>query len=239
MKITKLSAIFLLLGGFCHVSNASQNLPGVSAKPASYFFTGKPFDADLNSYVFKARNFNPNMNRWITADPSGFPDGANNHIYCAAPSFQLDPAGLLVTAVYTIHSQILVIGDDDGNEFVDYKYTGCNSGDNNPMDCDQKGKGPIPVGSYSIYTRHDFAADFFDHMAFILQPDSGTEVYGRSDFRIHCAGLSEGCIATSSIDAIGNVLKNTTYDHNSTTPITSSDGVVFNEYYLGTLLVVE
>jgi RHS repeat-associated protein len=57
------------------------------------FYTGKPFDADLG-YVIKYRNYNPEMMRWTTADPSGFRDGPNNYKYTSCPSYVIDIDGL-------------------------------------------------------------------------------------------------------------------------------------------------
>lgn len=70
-----------------------EQLPGLAAKPASYFFTGKPYDADLGAYVFAYRSYNPECNRWTTPDPSGFPDGANAVRYAPCPTGQLDFEG--------------------------------------------------------------------------------------------------------------------------------------------------
>ena len=47
---------------------------------SSGFYTGKPYLAESGSYAFKYREYNPEMNRWTTVDPSGFPDGANNRL---------------------------------------------------------------------------------------------------------------------------------------------------------------
>ena len=58
------------------------------------FYTGKPFDLELGTYIFKFRNYNPEMQRWTTMDPSGFPDGANNYGYVNCPQFELDAFGL-------------------------------------------------------------------------------------------------------------------------------------------------
>lgn len=63
-------------------------------QPVEYFYTGKPYDADTKTYTFKYRSYDPELNRWTTADPSGFPDGANNQIYAPTPLFQLDIYGL-------------------------------------------------------------------------------------------------------------------------------------------------
>ncbi|MDR2463445.1 MAG: hypothetical protein LBD30_06660 [Verrucomicrobiales bacterium] len=65
-----------------------------AANGESNFYTGKPYDADLGGYVFKYRNYSPTMQRWTTADPSGFPDGANNYCYLVVPISGLDPLGL-------------------------------------------------------------------------------------------------------------------------------------------------
>ena len=61
------------------------------------FFTGKPYDAARGTYLFMFRSYNPSIARWTSADPSGFPDGANNEQYCINnPLTFLDPLGLLI-----------------------------------------------------------------------------------------------------------------------------------------------
>ena len=74
-------------------AQAKQDIPGVAEQPAAYFYTGKPYDSDLGSYVFNARNYNPEINRWISADPSGFPDGANASAYAPVPTYMFDRLG--------------------------------------------------------------------------------------------------------------------------------------------------
>ena len=82
----------------------SDKLPGLGLQPAEYFYTGKPYDADTETYTFKYRSYDPELNRWTTADPSGFPDGANNQIYVNNPLSLLDPNGLTWTALdYVYH----------------------------------------------------------------------------------------------------------------------------------------
>ena len=56
-------------------------------------FTGKPYDEDLQAYVFPYRNYDPKLARWTSSDPSGFPDGINQHFYAAIPTYGLDPLG--------------------------------------------------------------------------------------------------------------------------------------------------
>lgn len=81
-------------------AKAAETIPGAEAKPAAYFYTGKPYDEDLGGYVFNYRTYSPNVNRWTTPDPSGFPDGANNRIYAPVPTNEFDYLGLLSAATW-------------------------------------------------------------------------------------------------------------------------------------------
>lgn len=67
-------------------ATAAQSAPGV-------FYTGKPYLAESGTYSFLARQYNPEMARWTTVDPSGFPDGPNNRVYAAVPTSNLDSDG--------------------------------------------------------------------------------------------------------------------------------------------------
>jgi len=67
---------------------------------AEIFYTGKPYDADAEEYIFAARNYDPKTARWTAVDPSGFPDGVNNQRYAPIPTHNLDANGLsTVTSV--------------------------------------------------------------------------------------------------------------------------------------------
>ena len=57
-------------------------------------FTGKPYDEDLQAFVFPFRNYDEKTARWRSSDPAGYPDGVNQHFYAAVPTFGLDPLGL-------------------------------------------------------------------------------------------------------------------------------------------------
>jgi RHS repeat-associated protein len=70
------------------------NAPKAAAKSDLAFYTGKPYDTDLNAYLFPFRNYSPDLCRWTVADPSGFPDGANNYCYAPTPNMGCDPLGL-------------------------------------------------------------------------------------------------------------------------------------------------
>jgi RHS repeat-associated protein len=93
----KLILLLTLVAVACGVkANAvsTHEVPGVDVQPASYFYTGKPYDADLAAYMFMYRTYNPELNRWTTTDPSGFPDGAQNSSYVNKPTYGIDPSGL-------------------------------------------------------------------------------------------------------------------------------------------------
>ena len=59
-----------------------------------FFYTGKPYLEETGQYLFLFRHYDPELARWTTADPSGFPDGANNVVYSNSPLTRLDPTGL-------------------------------------------------------------------------------------------------------------------------------------------------
>lgn len=62
-------------------------------------FTGKVFVKELGGYSFLHRLFAPELSRWTTSDPSGFPEGTNNSLYVKSdPCGYVDPLGLLGTA---------------------------------------------------------------------------------------------------------------------------------------------
>lgn len=60
------------------------------------FFSGRPFIEELDSFIFKYRNYRVNELRWSTADPAGYPDGKNNQEYVTSnPQQNIDPQGLV------------------------------------------------------------------------------------------------------------------------------------------------
>lgn len=65
-------------------------------------FTGKVFVKELGGYSFLHRLFAPELSRWTTCDPSGFPDGTNNSLYVKSdPCGDVDPLGLVGAGVKT------------------------------------------------------------------------------------------------------------------------------------------
>jgi RHS repeat-associated protein len=59
------------------------------------FYTGRPYVAALDGYLFMFRHFNPDIAKWNAADQSGFLDGANAYRYAPTPTSSLDYLGLL------------------------------------------------------------------------------------------------------------------------------------------------
>jgi len=93
-----------------------DSLPGMGVQPAEYFYTGKPYDSDTGSYTFKYRNYDPELNRWTTTDPSGFPDGANNSIYTSQPLCMFDPDGKNLQPITMLPT--FYVGDDPTQYYV-------------------------------------------------------------------------------------------------------------------------
>ena len=73
---------------------------GSIQKDRSARFTGKPYDEDLQAYVFPYRNYDASTARWTSSDPAGYPDGINQHFYAGAPTLGLDILGTLYYYYY-------------------------------------------------------------------------------------------------------------------------------------------
>ena len=104
-----------------------------AAEPSA-FYTGKPYVASSGAYAFKYRSYNPDLARWTSGDPSGFPDGSNNQIFVNnMPTLALDAMGknvLLITNINAVagfgHGALLV-GSDNSWTLSSYG-TGSSSG---------------------------------------------------------------------------------------------------------------
>ena len=64
-------------------------------------FTGKPYDADMGAFVFPFRNYRSDEARWMSADPSGFPDGTNAFSYIKNSLSAVDSLGLWHVELYS------------------------------------------------------------------------------------------------------------------------------------------
>jgi RHS repeat-associated protein len=82
---------------------AAESTSQGSAPEEAAFYTGKPYLASSGGYAFKYRSYNPEMARWTSEDPSGFPDGSNNTIYGAYMVLRgVDPTGEKWVSVGTV-----------------------------------------------------------------------------------------------------------------------------------------
>jgi RHS repeat-associated protein len=115
LKTTIQTLAGVLTVALTHLAQARESgtaIPGVGVQPDTYFYTGKPYDKDLSAYVFNYRNYDPQVNRWTTVDPSGFPDGANASIYgYNSPTYILDENGLTGKSIALVYWA----GSFDGN----------------------------------------------------------------------------------------------------------------------------
>jgi len=83
--------------------SVAQTTTSSTPETANQFYTGKPYVADAGGYIYKYRTYNPEMSRWTSADPSGFPDGPNDKSYAPIPTAALDPLGLATnTQTYSL-----------------------------------------------------------------------------------------------------------------------------------------
>ena len=72
---------------------------GSIQKDRSARFTGKPYDEDLQAYVFPYRNYDASTARWRSSDPAGYPDGINNQSYAAVPTYTIDMLGTWIVNI--------------------------------------------------------------------------------------------------------------------------------------------
>ncbi len=66
------------------------------------FYTGKPYLASTGNYAFKLRSYQPELARWTSEDPSGFPDGANQNRYAPTPTEEYDSLGLEAQPIHLV-----------------------------------------------------------------------------------------------------------------------------------------
>jgi RHS repeat-associated protein len=74
---------------------ATRNTSPATA-PQELFFTGKPYLEETGQYLFLFRHYDPELARWTTPDPSGFPDGANNYLHVNNWYGAIDDTGLQI-----------------------------------------------------------------------------------------------------------------------------------------------
>jgi RHS repeat-associated protein len=91
-----------------------------TAEETHAFYTGKPYVGSSGGYAFQYRSYNPELARWTSEDPSGFPDGANGYISVNNQvTNEFDPNGLW-------HVKMTSYGNAPGNtsKFIWHNYVG-------------------------------------------------------------------------------------------------------------------
>ena len=125
-----MSILGLLAIGFTTAHGSLTSQPAMNGKlkvatlaPDEIRYTGKPYNKELGAYVFNERNYDPTISRWTTADPSGFPDGANNQAYAPVPTSDFDYQGLLKWSTLTDTHTTQTAGHPGGASVTFEVYT--------------------------------------------------------------------------------------------------------------------
>ena len=90
---------------------------GSIQKDRSARFAGKPYDEDLQAYVFPYRNYDAPTARWLSSDTAGYSGGPNQHFYAGTPTLGLDILGTLYyyyhdgNGIITIQMSIILLMD--------------------------------------------------------------------------------------------------------------------------------
>jgi len=145
-------------------------------------FTGRELDT-TGLYYYRARYYNPQLERFVSEDPLRFMGGVNFYRYALdAPTMFKDASGLTVTCYYGQNTGMLVCFDDSSHEqVVDvHGYAGGNEGQVprcvNNSDCQYtEDTGPLPWGVYKIGA----ATNRMGPLSLPLTPVAGTPDNGR------------------------------------------------------------
>jgi RHS repeat-associated protein len=101
---------------------ASESTSQGYAAEESAFYTGKPYLASSGSYAFRYRSYRPEVARWTSEDPSGFPDGANGNTYAPNPLSAVDYMGLnTVTVTGSVLGSLGTWAQDQIDQFINGK----------------------------------------------------------------------------------------------------------------------
>ncbi|MDZ7902501.1 MAG: RHS repeat-associated core domain-containing protein [Rheinheimera sp.] len=172
-------------------------------------FTGHLEDPDIELTYMQQRYYDPVIGRFYSNDPVGF--GADNPMmfnrYAYAnnnPYKYVDPDGMEVRSVYNDETNTLSMRDQDTKERV--VIDAFSGGSYSDGDFE-----PIPEGTYAIlFSPRD---NFFRLEAIDSKfGDDIEETTGRTQFRLHHFGRSEGCVTAKDDQGwqkVKKMLKNT------------------------------
>lgn len=227
-------------------------------------FTGKPYDEDLQAFVFPCRNYDASTARWQSVDPAGYPDGANQHFYAAIPTLGIDPLGCWVLIEYWSISKVFNYVDmgnsalpgmnEINEEYLESVACGMNEAtsvfsgktdENGKLyGQDVPNKGPIPEGSYYIgeqgsrhsgwYSLYGKRADGTYGYTGIPVETSDGGIVERSGFNLHQGRRSDGCVTVRDKNEWKDIEKTL-----NNTPTIAPFPDKPNDKYTGILIVIE
>jgi RHS repeat-associated protein len=168
-------------------------------------FPGQYYDAETGLHYNWNRYYDPNIGRYITADPIGLEGGINLFVYAeASPLNWVDPQGLFALVICERcpnGSMQCRSKEDNDNPSEPFQ---ANAGRNDPSltPGDPYGEnGPIPPGQYDLpiayspkFGRNLPSPTNTGAPGEILTP-KGTK---RSGVRVHKGNVSQGCVTTGS-----------------------------------------
>jgi RHS repeat-associated protein len=168
-------------------------------------FPGQYFDAETGQCDNLFRTYNPELARYIEADPMGQSGGINVYPYTGGdPMNYVDPWGLYWEYVQSTGQLNYVDNNTEQRYPVDTGYAGNGIGLNKPEMQDRVNIGPPPIGTYFIGRMKNYVTNSKPSKtlrnAMTLTPTSHTDLDGRSGgFLMHGGNFetmssSGGCI---------------------------------------------
>ena len=180
------------------VSRKSYELP--------FGFAGGLYDQDTNLVHFGARDYDPEVGRWITKDPIGFGGGDTNlYGYVAGdPVNFVDPSGL-ARCNYSITTGRLSCTSSDGSQSASAQmFSGQGRFRNNPGATNLPG-GPVPIGNYDIAKLPGLKPNDWYLDPGLLSRIGFKFGLNRGDFLLHLRkGGSAGCITGDKSESSTN-----------------------------------
>ena len=166
-----------------------------TASSNSFEYTGRENDS-TGLYFYRARYYNPGLQRFVSEDPIGLAGGINSYAYVEGnPISFTDPTGLICE--YSQATGSFVCRNEGGETYASCNgYAGRDNGLNNSEAQNISNTGPIPQGTYIVggtTTRRGPGTR-------PLMPSSNNEMFGRSGFLLHGDNAqrnnsaSHGCI---------------------------------------------